>query len=119
MKSCGVRFTGYMRCSWLSSQAVGARQGAARWAAGDGSGLPEEARGWLQQVLRRGRGLGAVEGVRAFGQGGRALEVLQSGLHVALKADDYAGGVRQNILAGGDSTARWGAACWRPGFHAS
>lgn len=85
------------------------QQDAVRWAAGEGSALPEEGRRWLQQVLQRGKGLGAVEGVLAFGQGRGALEALQSGLHVALKADDYAGGVRQNILAGGDSTSRWGA----------
>ena len=88
------------------------QQDAVRWAAGEGSPLLEEGRRWLQRVLQEGRGLGAVEGVLGFGQGRGALEALQSGLHVALKAGSYAEGVRQNILAGGDSTSRWGAACW-------
>ncbi len=34
------------------------------------------------------------------------LQVLKSGLHVALKAEDYVSGVRQSIMAGGDTTSR-------------
>lgn len=34
------------------------------------------------------------------------LQVLKSGLHVALNSEDYVGGVRQSILAGGDTTSR-------------
>ena len=34
------------------------------------------------------------------------LQVLKSGLHVALKAESYVDGVRQSIMAGGDTTSR-------------
>ena len=34
------------------------------------------------------------------------LQVLKSGLQVALKAEDYVSGVRQSIMAGGDTTSR-------------
>lgn len=34
------------------------------------------------------------------------LQVLKSGLHVALKAEGYVSGVRQSIMAGGDTTSR-------------
>ena len=34
------------------------------------------------------------------------LQVLKSGLHIALKSEDYVSAVRQSILAGGDSTSR-------------
>ena len=33
-------------------------------------------------------------------------QVLKSGLHIALQAKDYVSGVRQSILAGGDTTSR-------------
>lgn len=34
------------------------------------------------------------------------LQVLKSGLHIALKSEDYVSAVRQSILTGGDSTSR-------------
>ena len=34
------------------------------------------------------------------------LQVLKSGLHVALTAESYVSGVRQSIMAGGDTTSR-------------
>ena len=45
-------------------------------------------------------GLAVSEGVNIY------LQVLKSGLHIALKSEDYVSGIRQSILAGGDSTSR-------------
>lgn len=48
-----------------------------------------------------------AEGLEHFGKGPRAVSVLQSGLNVALSAHSYVDGVRNSILAGGDTTSRW------------
>ena len=80
-------------------------QEAVEWAAGE-AGLSGRSRQWVREVLEQGHRSG-IDGARHFGLGPRAVHVLQSGLHLALKADSYKTGVRNSILAGGDSTGRW------------
>ncbi|KAK9914875.1 hypothetical protein WJX75_001697 [Coccomyxa subellipsoidea] len=79
-------------------------QEAAEWVAGEGS-LLESGRRWVREVLQQ-RDMGSVEGVQHFGRGPKAVSVLQSSLHLALTAGSYVEGVRNNILAGGDTTSR-------------
>jgi ADP-ribosylglycohydrolase len=81
-----------------------AAQEAAEWVAGEGS-LLESGRRWVREVLQQ-RDMGSVEGVQHFGRGPKAVSVLQSSLHLALTAGSYVEGVRNNILAGGDTTSR-------------
>ncbi|CAL8468673.1 g8213 [Coccomyxa elongata] len=79
-------------------------QDALEWAVGLGS-LSERGRQWVAEVLQQ-RQKDAVEALEQFGRGPRAVSVLQSGLHVALSASSYVDGVRNSILAGGDTTSR-------------
>ncbi len=89
-------------------------QEAAEWAAGEGSSL-ERGRGWVREVLEQQQ-MGAVEGVQHFGSGPKAVSVLQSSLHLALSAGSYVDGVRNNIMAGGDTTSRYNIC--HSGWHA-
>ncbi len=81
-------------------------QDVLEWAVGVGS-LPERGRQWVAEVLQQRQKERAGEALEQFGRGPRAVSVLQSGLHVALSASSYVDGVRNSILAGGDTTSRW------------
>ncbi|CAL5219808.1 g1716 [Coccomyxa viridis] len=83
----------------------GSLQEAVAWVSTEETGLSGRAREWIEDVTSRGD-LSAVDGAREIGIGPEAEQVLKSGLQVALKAEDYVSGVRQSIMAGGDTTSR-------------